>query len=364
MNLKRLVVCDRDKDYGSALTEYIRHSDCGYEVILYTEPERFLKDCMGGHISLLLMQEGFLASVRDAVSEDDVLTGITADRQFVLTENRDETVENSIYKYQSAAMIINGIGEDIEAAHRITNEAEKSLGMKLIGVYSPIGHTLKTTFAMTLGRIMAEHEPVLYINMEGYNGLSELLDIRSEYGMMDLMYEYSLHPDELAGMLAKYIFRFDELDVLIPVRSPFELQEIEPSMWLSLFGSLTCTGRYGAVIIDISDAIRGIPELLNVCTDIYMPVRKDAQAMAKLKDFEYVLSGYPGADKIRSKLIRLKFPYFDDIDGLSVNHKNSRLGRYIRQEIYGKARQKSDHGEDGHSGEGRKGDKEGSSKRA
>lgn len=333
MYSKRLVICDQDKEYGSALSEYIRHSDCGYEVMLYTEPERFIKDCMGEQISLLLIQEGFQSLVRDMIFQSDVLAGITADRQFVLTENREETGENSIYKYQSAAMIINSIGKDIKAAHRIVTEAEKSFGMKLIGVYSPIGHTLKTTFAMTLGQIMAEHEPVLYINMEGYNGLSELLDIRSEYGMMDLMYEYSLRPDELAGMLAKYIFRSDELDVMIPVRSPFELQEIEPSMWLSLFGSLTHTGRYGAVIIDMSDALRGILELLNVCTDIYMPVRKDAQAMAKLKEFEYVLSGYPGADKIKSKLIKLKFPYFDDIDGISGNHKNSRLGRYIRQEI-------------------------------
>lgn len=334
MNNKSLVVCDRDSDYCTALSEYIRRSDCSYEVILYTEPEKFCEDNIGRDISVLLIQEGFLREVQDILAAGGFEPEICSGRQYVLSESRETSSEQGcIYKYQSAACIMGAIGEDIEAVHRIVNEAERCQGMKLTAVYSPVGHTLKTTFAMTLGQMIAEHQSVLYINLEGYNGLTDMLDIKSEYSLTDLMYDYSLRPDELSGILAQYVMRFDELNVLIPARSPFELQEIEPSMWLSFISSLAGTGRYQTVILDISDAVRGVFELLNVCTGIYMPVRKDVIAVSKLKDFDYVLSRYPAAGSIKSKLLKLKFPYFDDIDGTQLNHKNSRLGRYIRQEI-------------------------------
>jgi hypothetical protein len=87
------------------------------------------------------------------------------------------------------------------------------------------------------------------------------------------------------------------------------------------------------VILDLSDSVRGIPELLNLCTCVYMPVRNDGFSLAKLKDFDEVLSRYPGHGEIAGKLIRLKFPYFDDIDGSLNKLKTGRLGRYIRKEI-------------------------------
>lgn len=334
LNNRKLVICDRDNAYCTALSEYIRRTDCGYEVVLYTEPERFCRECSGKDISLLLIQEEFQTDADNILSSSDLVAGIKAERQFVLTENREAASgTDSIYKYQSAAHIVGIIGEDIEAAHRIVNEAKRCPGMKLIGVYSPVGHTLKTTFAMTMGQILAENQQVLYINLEGYNGLTDVLDIRSEYTLTDLIYNYSIYPDELGGMLAQYTVRFNELSVLLPARSPFELQEIEPSMWLSLISTLSGMGRFDAVILDISDAVRGIIDLLNVCTEVYMPVRKDRMAVAKLKDFDIFLSRFPNTESLTGKLKRLKFPYFDDIDTVQLNYKNSRLGRYIRQEI-------------------------------
>jgi hypothetical protein len=55
--------------------------------------------------------------------------------------------------------------------------------------------------------------------------------------------------------------------------------------------------------------------------------------LAKLKDFDEVLSRYPDSGIIADKLIRLKFPYFEDIDGSLNKLKTGRLGRYIRNEM-------------------------------
>ena len=335
--MNRLVICDPDRDYGSRLAGYLRRSECGYEVLLYWDPAGFVNDMAGVAVSLLLIQEDFLDAVRQMSDGNIAGDVITADRRYILVESREKLKVSSeaIYKYQSAAGIIAAIGDDIEASHRIVNEAQRDMGVEFIGIYSPVNHSLKTTFAMTLGKIMSEERQVLYINMEGYNGLSDLLDIRSELSLQDLIYEYSLNPEGLSAFLPKYMIRADGLNILIPLRSPFELQEIEPALWLSFLGDIAAAGRFGSIILDISDAARGFMEIMRVCSVIYMPLRKDNISRAKLKDFEYSLSKYPGGEDIRSKIKRLRFPYFEDIDGSFFSSVHGKLGRYIRREICG-----------------------------
>ena len=188
---------------------------------------------------------------------------------------------------------------------------------------------------MTLGQILAEDQKVLYINLEGYSGLFEMLDIRTEGSLLDLMYEYSLNPGDLFNFICKYTVRMDELNILIPARSPFELQEVDPSLWMSFLSDLTSSGRFGAIILDISDAVRGALDLMNVCTSIYTPLRKDSFSLAKLKDFTDMLVKCPGGEELDSRIVKLRFPYFEDIDGSLSDLKHSRLSRYIRIEICG-----------------------------
>ncbi|MCR4807209.1 MAG: hypothetical protein K5857_05995 [Lachnospiraceae bacterium] len=328
-------MCDPDRDYALALCEYIRRNECGLEVVMYTDPYVFFEEMREGKTSLLLIEEGFLAELDRLFDGEGSLNNENMGRCFVLTgdEETARAGENRIYKYRSARNIISIIGDDLEHKHRIADETLNKQGVRLIGVYSPVNHTLKTTLAMTLGQILAEKEKVLYINLEGYSGLFEMLDIRTEVSLLDLMYEYSLNREDLANILCKYTLRMDELDVLIPARSPFELQEVEPGLWLSLLSDLTGGSRYSAIILDISDAVRGTLDIMNVCTGIYTPLRKDAFSMAKFKDFTDMLTRCPGGENLALRINKLRFPYFEDIDGTLSDLKHSRLARYIRDEI-------------------------------
>jgi hypothetical protein len=335
LNQRRLIVCDHDRDYAAALANYIRHSECGYEVVMYSDPAIFTQDINGVDITLLLIQEDFLSEVNGLLEASDKGEELAKVRCYILTEDRSLCGPGSgrIYKYQSAAGIIGIIGEEIEARHRIVNETRCLEEINLIGIYSPVNHTLKTTYSIALGQILAQKQQVLYINMEGYNGLSEMMDIKSEYSFVDLMYEYSLHPEELFSVIHDYSVRFGELDVLVPPRSPFELQELEPALWLSFLSSLISSGRYGVIILDISDTVRGTFDILNVCSRIYMPLRADSFSMAKIRDFTEMILRYPGGEELNNRIVKLKFPYFEDIDGTLNDLMHSRLARYIRSEI-------------------------------
>ena len=46
---------------------------------------------------------------------------------------------------------------------------------EIIGIFSPLGRCLKTSFALTLGQILAKERAVLYLNMEEYSGFEELM---------------------------------------------------------------------------------------------------------------------------------------------------------------------------------------------
>ncbi|MCR5358228.1 MAG: hypothetical protein K6E63_12595 [Lachnospiraceae bacterium] len=334
MNIRSMVICDRDRDYGGRLTEYIRRSECGYDVMLYTDPVRFLNEWQHKNISLLLMEEEFLSEDRAMDTGTYEEENISADVRFILTGDRNKAGwEGVIYKYQSAAGIIACIGGELNDSIRIINDNQRSEGAGMIGVYSPVSHVLKTTYAMTLGRILSKTQNVLYVNLEGYNGLARMLDIGSDLSLQDMIYEYSLSPGSLSGLLTRYVTTVDGLDMLRPARCPDELKEVEPSMWLSFLSDPAVRGKYDSVILDLSDDVRGTIDLMNVCSIVYMPVRRDEIAVAKLKDFDDSLLRYPGGEGIMNRIVRLKFPYFEDAGTPLNSHGNGMLKRYIRQEI-------------------------------
>lgn len=59
---------------------------------------------------------------------------------------------------------------------------------KFIGIYSPVHRCLQSSFALTLGQLLSEKHPTLYLNFEHYIGISELLPERQSRDLADLLY--------------------------------------------------------------------------------------------------------------------------------------------------------------------------------
>ena len=62
---------------------------------------------------------------------------------------------------------------------------------KVLGVYSPVGRCLKTSFALTIGKLLAQEERVLYLNLEEFSGLSVLMKEEYKSDLSDLLYFYN-----------------------------------------------------------------------------------------------------------------------------------------------------------------------------
>jgi len=95
----------------------------------------------------------------------------------------------SVYKYQSSDAVIR---EVLTCYGESKSEPAEVQVMKkdtqIIGIYSPLGRVLKTSFALTLGQILAKDKAVLYLNLEEYAGFEVLFNKSYEKNLSDLIY--------------------------------------------------------------------------------------------------------------------------------------------------------------------------------
>lgn len=90
----------------------------------------------------------------------------------------------AVYKYQSSEKVI----REVMACYGVENGVDTSPAllpkkeMRIIGIYSPVGRTQKTSFALTMGQILAKERAVLYLNMESYSGFERAAGMQLRQG--------------------------------------------------------------------------------------------------------------------------------------------------------------------------------------
>ena len=102
-----------------------------------------------------------------------------------------EEGEAVVYKYQASDDLLREVMSwyrPQEIPVLMTAAGRRS---RITGVYSPIGRCGKTSFALTLGQVLAREEKVLYITLEEFSGLSALTGTVYTGGLSDLLYYYT-----------------------------------------------------------------------------------------------------------------------------------------------------------------------------
>ena len=203
----------------------------------------------------------------------------------------------------------------------------------VIGVYSPVGRAQKTSFALTLGQILARERTVLYVNMENYSGFEELLGEEYERNLSDLLYFARQENTNLVHKIQGMVRSIQNMDYIPPAVGPMDIQEASLREWTLLLEQIVQNSAYETVILDIGEGVSELFQILDLCDQIYMPVRGDAVSAAKMNQFESLLRiwDFTGVlDKIRK--VKLPFHstsrtgkgYFEDLVW-------SELGDYVRQ---------------------------------
>lgn len=227
---------------------------------------------------------------------------------FVLTQSEDvahETHEKLINKYQSGEAILRDVieqcQESVEPGNFFLGTVKKEK-VRIIGIFSPVHRSRKTGYALRLGKDLAKTYNVLYLNLEMYGGIGGYFP---EIGqtVADALYYSRQEKKHLRAALAGMVKHMGPLDYLLPMRMSEDLKAVKIEEWMRFIEQIASQSIYEVLILDIDEGIRGVYELLRMCTEIHVAVIKEEVAQAKMFQFEEELH-LMGYDDVRHKMIK------------------------------------------------------------
>ena len=322
-------VCDLEVDYAYNFIGYLNQKkNIPFEIQAFTSCESLMEYTKTRHIELLLISD---KAMRKDIRELDIGQIIILSEGVHLPELDQYP---SVYKYQSSSDVIREVmacyGEE-KAVLPVQFPVLKKT-TEILGVYSPLGRCLQTSFALTLGQILAKEKATLYLNLEEYSGLEELLGKGFAYNLSDLLYYVRQENQNLTIKMNGMIQTINNLDFIPPVKAPADIRGTSWEDWEKLLQEIKLHSSYEVVVLDIGNGIEETFQLLDQCKKIYMPVLGDVMSSCKIAQFENLLRiwDYP---QVLGKIEKVRLPFHAG----STSQENyidqlvwSELGDYVR----------------------------------
>lgn len=336
MRQKVFAICDTEEAYAVRLTEYMLEKvRLPYTLHLFTKVEELQKFAEQKEIEILLIAENTLKMLKEEYIRQQVA------KVFILQENdvAQQDKQNCISKFQSPEKIVELLVESIadlsDWEHKVVAE---DTGVKLIGIYSPVKRCLQTSFALTMGQILAKEYKTLYFNFENYSGFGQMLKREFSMDMTDLMYYFRSSRDKLFMRLPSIIQNINGLDYVPPMQYRAEPREITGRQWLELCRSIAGIGQYEYIILDLDDSMEGLFDLLRNCYKIYTITKDDSFATAKLNQYEQILK-FNELEEIADRTVKCRFPVFKelptDMDLMTHGELAGYVKAIVKEDLYG-----------------------------
>ena len=323
-------VCDLEVDYALNFMDYMnRKKNIPFEIQAFTSVENLIAYGKQTHIELLLISgRAMCREVRD----------LDIGKIIILSEGVHPPELDqypSVYKYQSSSDVLREVMACYGAEKKTVADqiAVLKKTTEIIGIFSPLGRCLKTSFALTLGQILAKERAVLYLNMEEYSGFEELMGKGFAHNLSDLLYYVRQDNQNLLYKMNSMIQTINNLDYVPPVQMPADIRTTAWQDWERLFQMLILDSSYEVIVLDIGCGIDENFQLLDMCKKIYMPVLSDAVSQCKIAQFENLVRiwDYP---QILEKTEKIN-PPFHMATCLSPAYVEqlmwSELGDYVRE---------------------------------
>ncbi|MBE5957538.1 MAG: hypothetical protein E7254_01575 [Lachnospiraceae bacterium] len=229
----------------------------------------------------------------------------------VLDEGEERSCEIShpqIYKYQSVDNIIREMLEiiaEVDSGIKKTSAVLKKRA-QIIGVYSPVARSGKTSLAITMGQLLSKEHEVLYVNLEEFSGLSNILPDEHKSDLSDLLYYYKQSPQLISVKLQAVVRKYHGMDYIPPMTYHNDLRNVNSREWVELINAIA-EENYDYIILDLSNMVSDVMSLLEFSDYIYTPVCNDRMSMAKLNEYEEFLFNSARED-ILEKTNKIKLP--------------------------------------------------------
>lgn len=294
-----LVLADSDDFFLKSLSRYILDHNSAFEVNIFTSDEYLLKYISNNSVDILLIEEGMLTS--------DVLSKTKNIITLILDDVSKETATYiHINKYQKTEAFLKEI-----TFRYAEGKGDKSLfssnsrHANVISVYSPVGGSGKTTFALALAGTLAKNGvKVFYLNMEKFNS-SVLYFGKNGESISEIFLKIKNKTVNLSFEIIKRLL-VDESGVkyLGAVESAMEFDELTSDELNNLINELASIDDIDYLILDLPtefdmkfiDIVKHSNYVSVICTE-------DSTGVLKLNSFLQELSIFPDLKMSYEKII-------------------------------------------------------------
>lgn len=279
---KIMILCDEEEEYAYLLTEYLkRQKNFPLEIKTYTQAKMLMTE--EAEISILLIAES-------AYFEE--LGDRWKGRIVILNESGVMKWENVTYldKYTCAETVYRRLLECYQELEEVSfPRITAKRNLRVIGIYSPIKRSMQTSFALTLGQLLAENHRTLYLNFEPYAGLGTMLANMETQDLSDLLFFLGDGEEKFRLRMDSMVRRIGYLDYIAPMKVGQNLLYITLKEWQELFRKITNLCEYEFLLLDLSEGMQGLYELLRMCEMVLTTIKRDSFAEKKLMQYEQVL---------------------------------------------------------------------------
>lgn len=326
MRKKRVVICDSNEIYAKRLQEYLaeeKRVPCSFE--FYTDWIK-CRDYLSKHGAEACILSEDMEEQYEIAKE----FGEKKVQLLILYEESNGVSSNGIFRYQSADSLIRNICEKIGIKSQTGDCSGETSGTKLIGIYTPVGRCLQTSFSLVLGQMLASKYKVLYLNFEAYSGFSQMMQCHFTSDMADLLYFLKNLSKDFSQQFTSMKQSIGGLDYIPPAFSYMDISRILPNEWEHFLNTLGELGEYDYLILDLTDYVQGLYQILRNCSHVYTITKNDGRALAKIAHYETVLREL-SFDDVLEKTKKCSFPIYRQLPADPEELLYSELSDYARK---------------------------------
>lgn len=320
-----IAICDINENYLFSMEDGLRkYLKKPYRIEVFTSMEAVLTSLNKQEIYLLIVSESTLTENEKGRMKEIKETIVLSE------EGKYQNQYVCVDRYQPFENVLQEIMNTIlEREDFVVEATDRKNRWKVLGFYSPVKRCLQTSFALALGQVLAEGKKVLYLSFENFPIVSGFQNHCMQGDIKDLLYYFDCDREKLIKKIPLITKSMNGMDYLPPAQSYFDTYERTGEKWIEFFDVLEKNTDYDILILDLSESIQGLLDVLGYCDRIYTIGKEDANAKTKMFQYEQWMKQHTCADIIE-KTIRFSLPVFENMPDDVAILTQGELVRYAR----------------------------------
>lgn len=241
-------------------------------------------------------------------------------KHLILTEDERASPGACIFKYQPGERIAKRLISELYEGKQCEQQVFHLDGRTVIGIFSPVRRCGKSQFSIALAQTYGEEGPTLLVCVDESSAMiDEQVDMMKDT-LSDLLFCYIEMKERLIGRLPKALMQMGSFDFIYPADCMEDLYQISGEDWKSFIQMLAAGGGYDTVILELGQPVKGIFDILECCSTIYMPALGDCVSQSKIAQLQRKMENMGMGDLfLRMKTIIIpedgeqRGEYFDNI---------------------------------------------------